>query len=187
MDTYDPPAFLAEAIATAPVALSLTAASDGEASRPLVSANARFWALTGFEAQHMLGRDPRCLQAGTVQPRGRERLRKALAASEPVEAVLRNRHRGGAEYDMFMSIVPLPGREGTPLFFLCAHLSMPREGDGMGWAGHRARVAESFERVGCAWRGHIGGDAPLDPFLRDDPWRCATARLAGFDVAVVRH
>jgi len=183
MDTRYPPAFLTDPIAKAPVALSLTAVPEARTSHPLLTANARFWALTGFEAQHTIGRDLRCLQASTVQPHGRRRLGDALAAGRPVEAVLRNRHRGGTAYDMLMSIVPLPDREGAPMFFLCAH-AVATEGRDAAWTRHATHVAGSFTRIADAWREHVKASLPVDPFLRDDPWRCVTARLAGFDVAL---
>lgn len=65
---------------------------------PIIWANARFFALTGFAPEAVIGRNCRFLQVPTTSAKARRRLRQAIAAREPADAILENATADGRRF-----------------------------------------------------------------------------------------
>jgi len=77
----------------------------------IVFVNPAFVALTGYQPQEVLGRNPRMFQSAKTTAEQRARIRAALVAKQPVHETVYNHFKDGREYWLDMKIVPL--RDGT--------------------------------------------------------------------------
>ena len=101
---------------------------------PLVYVNSAFEALTGYDAQEVLGRNCRFLQGVDTDPATIEILRSSLAARSACHCVLLNYRRDGSAFWNELEILPGPGRGGAS----CVTLSACSETSARGWRS-RAR------------------------------------------------
>jgi len=84
---------------------------DGPGPR-IVFVNDAFERITGYGREEVLGRSPRFLQGPMTERAELDRIRAALARSEPVHAELLNYTKSGGEYWVELDIVPV-GAEGA--------------------------------------------------------------------------
>ncbi|MGR3494298.1 PAS domain-containing protein [Citreimonas sp.] len=103
------------------------AISDAELpDLPLIYANPAFEKLTGFAESDVNGRNCRFLQGDHVNEEARETLRDALAAGRPAQVVLRNRTRGGFDFDNLLFIEPLRSGRGELRYFVGSQFDVSR-------------------------------------------------------------
>ena len=86
------------------------AATIADADRPdcpIIWANDRFFALTGYPPDEVVGRNCRFLQPGPACPHARARIREALATRRSTDVLLANARRDGAVFINHLLIRPL--------------------------------------------------------------------------------
>jgi len=83
----------------------------------IVFVNPAFVALTGYQPQEVLGRNPRMFQSAKTTAEQRARIRAALVAKQPVHETVYNHFKDGREYWLDMKIVPLRDDTGRVTHF----------------------------------------------------------------------
>ena len=83
--------------------------SDGRGPTTLF-VNEAFVRLTGYTREEVLGKSPRMLQGPLTDPGEVERIRKAIAQCEPVDAELVNYTKGGEPYWIEIAIAPVAAK-----------------------------------------------------------------------------
>ena len=78
----------------------------------IIYCNAAFTQATGYSAEEVVGLTPRLLQGPKTDPASRARLRRALAAWEPIEIEMINYRKDGSEFCVELSIVPVANEKG---------------------------------------------------------------------------
>jgi diguanylate cyclase (GGDEF)-like protein/PAS domain S-box-containing protein len=78
----------------------------------IIYCNAAFTQATGYSAEEVVGLTPRLLQGPKTDPASRARLRRALAAWEPIEIEMINYRKDGSEFWVELSIVPVANEKG---------------------------------------------------------------------------
>ena len=96
---------IAGAIEAAPVGISLSDPSLND--YPLVYVNDAWSKLTGYEADELLGRNPRLLQGPQTDPETVDRLSTAIDNEEPVTVEIRNYRRDGTPFWNELTIAPI--------------------------------------------------------------------------------
>ena len=95
----------------ADVGIQITdATGDGN---PLVYVNDGFEAMTGYDRDEVLGRNPRFLQGPDTDPDTIETLRSAIDADEPVTVEIQNYRKDGTPYWEQLSVTPVHDEDGT--------------------------------------------------------------------------
>ncbi|MEA1930535.1 MAG: bacterio-opsin activator domain-containing protein [Euryarchaeota archaeon] len=96
---------LARVVEAAPIGISLS--DPSLADYPLVYVNEAWEALTGYEADELLGRNPRLLQGPDTDPDTVDRLAAAIEAEEPVSVEIRNYRRDGTPFWNELTVTPI--------------------------------------------------------------------------------
>lgn len=96
---------------------------------PLIYVNPAFETLTGYANEEVRGRNCRFLQDGHVNEEARETLRDAFTAGRPAQVVLRNRTRGGFDFDNLLFIEPLRSGRGEIRYFAGSQFDVSRQVD----------------------------------------------------------
>ncbi len=95
--------------------------ADADADYALVYVNQAFERLTGYSAAEVLGRNPCFLQNDDRDQVGREDIRRALNATEPVTVTLRNYRKDGSLFFAEMRLSPLYDTAGRLTHYLGIH------------------------------------------------------------------
>jgi len=98
------PTELQRAIEAAPIGVSLT--DPDLADNPLVYVNETWGEFTGYDAEEMLGRNPRLLQGMGTDPETKARLAEAITNEEPTTVELRNYRKDGTPFWNELTIAP---------------------------------------------------------------------------------
>ncbi|SDY28295.1 PAS domain-containing protein [Citreimonas salinaria] len=106
------------------VALVLSDAMQPD--HPLIYANPAFEALTGYANKDVQDRNCRFLQDGHANEEARETLRDALEGGRSTQVVLRNRTRGGFDFDNLLFIEPLRTGRGEIKYFVGSQFDVTR-------------------------------------------------------------
>ncbi len=85
---------------------------------PILYANARVEAITGYSADELLGRSCAMLQSGDSRQPGLQDLRDALRQGQPCHVLLRNYHRSGRMFLNDLRLTPLLGEDGRPDYYV---------------------------------------------------------------------
>ena len=85
---------------------------------PIVYANRSFYELTGYEEADVLGRNCRFLQGDVADPAAVARMRRAIAAQEPVTVELHNRRADGTTFLNQVHISPVRDARGEVVRFV---------------------------------------------------------------------
>lgn len=96
---------------TAP--LGLTVSAPAYEDTPLVYATRTFRELTGYSWDRLRGENPRLLQGPGTAAEPVAELREAISIWTPVTVELRNYRRDGTPFTNRVSLVPVPGPDGT--------------------------------------------------------------------------
>lgn len=83
------------------------------AENPLIYVNPAFEDLTGYASDEVLGQNCRLLSAEPADSPQRRALRRAVAACEPGQFLLRNRRRDGSEFWNELTLFPVLAADGT--------------------------------------------------------------------------
>jgi PAS domain S-box-containing protein len=76
---------------------------------PVIWANTRFFALTGYPPEAVLGRNCRFLQTGRTNEKARRRLRAAIASRRPIDTLVENVTADGRLFLNHLIVRPLDG------------------------------------------------------------------------------
>lgn len=131
---------------------------------PLVWVNAAFTRATGYPAEEALGRNCRFLQDPATDADELARLRRGMAAGEPVTVVLRNVRRDGTPFWNELSVSPVHDEHGRLVHRVGVQVDVT------------ARV--EAERSAAAARGRLALLADVAEAVAELDTRVALARLA---------
>ena len=145
--------------------------------RSVLYANAAFSRMTGYAADEVVGRSLHFLRGPNSDPATLERLRDALNLGLAFQGELLNYRKGGAEYWVELSVVPVPDRDGR-----CAHFVMIQRD-----VSDRRRAEDELRRseqlLADAQRvAHIGS-WEYDPTSHHLRWSAEEYRIFGRDPA----
>jgi diguanylate cyclase (GGDEF)-like protein/PAS domain S-box-containing protein len=107
----------------------------------IIYCNAAFTQATGYSAAEVMGLTPRLLQGPKTDPAARERLRRALAAWEPIEIEMINYRKDGSEFWVELSIVPVANEKGWFTHWVSVQRDITERKDAQELSA-RVRVAE---------------------------------------------
>jgi len=107
----------------------------------IIYCNAAFTRATGYSAEEVVGLTPRLLQGPKTDPTSRARLRRALAAWEPIEIEMINYRKDGSEFWVELSIVPVANEKGWFTHWVSVQRDITERKDAQELSA-RVRVAE---------------------------------------------
>ena len=110
--------------------IGITIADVAAEDNPLIYVNDHFEALTGYDAEEVVGRDCRFLQGERTREEPVAAMREAIGNAEPVTVELRNYRKDGSEFWNRVTIAPLLDDDGTV----------------QNWVGFQEDVTERKER-----------------------------------------
>ena len=116
---------IVSALNTLPVSVAIADAKH--ADLPLIYVNAAFEALTGYQAEEILGRNCRFLQGADTDQAELQVLRRALREHKPMRMTLRNYRKDGESFWNELSINPLFDEDGELLYFMAVARDATRE------------------------------------------------------------
>lgn len=93
--------------------LGVTLAGPAYHDTPLVAVNETFCRLTGYDAETLHGENPRLLQTDTTAREAVADFVEALRTWEGVTVELHNERRDGTPFRNRVTLVPVPGADGT--------------------------------------------------------------------------
>lgn len=96
--------------------------TDGEFK--IIYVNPAFTAITGYEAEEALGKNPRFLQGAETSQATRMAIREALAAGKFVHAEILNYRKDGRPYWLDLSIVPVRDEQGEITHFVSSQMDI---------------------------------------------------------------
>ncbi|MDP9108854.1 MAG: EAL domain-containing protein, partial [Pseudomonadota bacterium] len=97
-------------------AIAITRCSGSE--NPIEYVNPAFERITGYSLQESIGRDPRFMQAGTLDSQERQRIRAELAHRHSVRSVIRNTKKNGEIFWNDLRIDPVTNADGEVTHFV---------------------------------------------------------------------
>ena len=139
----DERAALLMSIRTSPIASVIT--NPRRPDNPIVAANAAFYALTGYAADEVLGRNCRFLAGPATEPWLTERIQKGVREKRPVLVEILNYRRSGAVFRNAVVVAPIFDAGGELEFFIGSQVEMPLAEAGVPSA--RRHVAVSLVRT----------------------------------------
>ncbi|MFB6176788.1 MAG: PAS domain-containing protein [Halobaculum sp.] len=95
------------------IPLGLTLSGPAYQDNPLLYATRTFRELTGYSMERLRGENPRLLQGPDTEPEPVSDLREAIDIWERVTVELRNYRRDGTPFRNRVTLVPIPGADGT--------------------------------------------------------------------------
>jgi PAS domain S-box-containing protein len=99
-------------------AIGLCLTDPKQPDNPLVYVNEGYQELTGYDADEVLGRNPRHLQGPETEPEPNERMREAVANAEPCAVEITNYRKDGTPFVNHVEITPIFDDEGALVHFL---------------------------------------------------------------------
>jgi len=98
--------------------LSSIMITEAKPDTPIVHVNDSFTALTGYQADDVVGKSPRLLQGPKTDQAVLDRLRNDLSAGRVFEGAAVNYRKDGSEFTMFWRVVPVFHQDGHPMYFV---------------------------------------------------------------------
>ena len=111
---------------------------------PIVFANQAFLRLTGYDAEHVIGRNCRFLQGPDTDPSTVYEIREAVSRGEQVTVEILNYRRDGASFWNALFVSPVLDTDGRLAYFFASQLDVSRRRD----AEAALRHAQRMEAVG---------------------------------------
>jgi PAS domain S-box-containing protein len=99
-------------------AIGLCLTDPNQPDNPLVYVNEGYQQLTGYDADEVLGKNPRHLQGPETEPEPNERMREAVANAEPCAVEITNYRKDGTPFVNHVEITPIYDDEGDLVHFL---------------------------------------------------------------------
>ena len=99
-------------------AIGLCLTDPNQPDNPLVYVNEGYRELTGYDADDVLGKNPRHLQGAETEPEPNERMREAVANAEPCAVEITNYRKDGTPFVNHVEITPIFDDEGDLVHFL---------------------------------------------------------------------
>lgn len=96
---------------------------------PIIVANAAFYALTGYGAADVLGRNCRFLAGPATEPWLTERIQRGVREKRPVLVEVLNYKRSGAMFRNAVLVAPLFDAAGELEFFMGSQIELPFDED----------------------------------------------------------
>ena len=109
--------------------IALAVSDATQSDLPLTYVNRAFETLTDYSIDDVRGRNCRFLQGSHANEEARETLRDALSAGRPAQVVLRNRTRGGFDFDNLLFLEPLRSGRGEVRYFVGSQFDVSRQVD----------------------------------------------------------
>lgn len=114
---YEPdPKEIVRAINEAPIGVSLSHANLPDA--PLVYINDAWEDVTGYEREHVLGRNPRFLQGPETDSQTTESIAKAIENDAPITVEMRNYRRDGTPFWNELTVAPVRDDDGDVVHYV---------------------------------------------------------------------
>jgi PAS domain S-box-containing protein len=98
---------------------------------PIVAANMAFYALTGYGADEVLGRNCRFLAGPATEPWLTERIQRGVREKRPVLVEILNYKRSGAIFRNAVLVAPIFDAAGELEFFIGSQVELPLEEEGL--------------------------------------------------------
>jgi PAS domain S-box-containing protein len=98
---------------------------------PIVAANTAFYALTGYGADEVLGRNCRFLAGPATEPWLTERIQRGVREKRPVLVEILNYKRSGAVFRNAVLVAPIFDARGELEFFIGSQVELPFEEEGL--------------------------------------------------------
>jgi PAS domain S-box-containing protein len=108
---------------------------------PIVAANAAFYALTGYGADQVLGRNCRFLAGPATEPWLTERIQRGVREKRPVLVEILNYKRSGAVFRNAVLVAPIFDAAGELEFFIGSQVELPLEEEGLPSARRQRAIA----------------------------------------------
>jgi PAS domain S-box-containing protein len=144
-DAEPSPDELVRTMDAAPIGISLS--DPSMADYPLVYVNDAWEALTGYEADDLLGRNPRLLQGSNTDPETVDRLSEAIANEEPVSVEIRNYRRDGTPFWNELTLAPIYDDEGDLLYYVGFQIDVTDRREAERLAEERAEELDAKRRT----------------------------------------
>ncbi|WP_126173882.1 PAS domain-containing protein [Altericroceibacterium xinjiangense] len=120
-----------------------TIVTDNRApDNPILAANEAFCALTGYDADEILGKNCRFLSGPATEPHPRAMLREAIAKGEPVLTELTNYRKDGTPFRNAVMVAPVRDPSGNVILFVGSQMNV-----GSAQSLHSVDLAERKNRV----------------------------------------
>ena len=84
----------------------------------IVYVNQAFTDLTGYSYEEAVGKSPRILQSDGTDENTKREIRAALEKQQPIRTIIKNYTKGGQEYWLDMSILPMRNPQGEVTHFV---------------------------------------------------------------------
>lgn len=91
-----------------------------DAESHIIYTNPAFTRITGYDAEEVLGRNPRFLQGPDTSQATRMAIREALAAGKPIQVEILNYRKDGTPFWADLSIVPVRDEQGEITHFVAS-------------------------------------------------------------------
>ncbi|MFC7211323.1 bacterio-opsin activator domain-containing protein [Natronoarchaeum sp. GCM10025321] len=98
--------------------IGMTMSDPSLSGNPLVFVNEAWSELTGYDEEHMLGRNPRILQGPETDPKTVEKLSNAIAEEEPVTVEIRNYRSDGTPFWNQLTVAPIHDDDGEVVHYV---------------------------------------------------------------------
>ena len=99
-------------------AIGLCLTDPNQPDNPLVYVNEGYQEMTGYDADEVLGKNPRHLQGPETEPEPNERMREAVANTEPCAVEITNYRKDGTPFVNHVEITPIFDDEDDLVHFL---------------------------------------------------------------------
>jgi PAS domain S-box-containing protein len=110
----------------------------------IIYVNPAFERSSGYPAQEVLGRNPRCLKSGRQDAECYRAMWAALTAGQHWHGHLANRRKDGSLYDVEAIIAPIHDDAGHPRYYVASERDVTRELQ----LEHQFRQAQKMETIG---------------------------------------
>ena len=136
IDHKPEPAELQRAIEAAPIGVSLTDPSLSD--NPLVYVNDTWGEFTGYDAEELLGRNPRLLQGLDTDPEAKAEIAAAIDNEEPTTVELRNYRKDGTPFWNELTIAPIHDETGELTHYVGFQIDVTDRREATATAAERA-------------------------------------------------
>jgi PAS domain S-box-containing protein len=110
-------------------AIGLCLTDPNQPDNPLVYVNEGYERMTGYDAEEVLGKNPRHLQGPETEPEEKRRMREAVENAEAVAVDITNYRKDGTPFVNHVEITPIFDDEGELVHFLGSQVDVSEQYD----------------------------------------------------------